>query len=123
MYYSYCVPCRLKQKEKDGPVKIRGSYGELVGGYQLFVHKQNFCFKHGGVIPQLELAYETWGKLNSERNNAVMLFAGLSASSHARSSEVGLATTSYALPFLLYNTALLYIVSLDENWNILMREY
>lgn len=55
----------------------------------MFVDKKKFHFKHGGVIPQLELAYETWGELNQERSNAVILFTGLSASSHARSSEVG----------------------------------
>lgn len=70
-------------------MRIRGNYGELVEGYKTFVDKQTFHFKHGGVIPQLELAYETWGELNSEHSNAVMLFTGLSASSHARSSEVG----------------------------------
>ena len=75
-------------KSKNGPVKIRGSYGEVLGGYKTFVNKQTFHFKHGGVIPQLELAYETWGELNSERSNALMLFTGLSASSHACSSEV-----------------------------------
>ena len=45
-------------------------------------------FYSGGVIPQLDLAYETWGELNDQRSNAILLFTGLSASSHACSTQV-----------------------------------
>lgn len=40
----------------------------------------------GGVLPEFEIAYETWGKLNQDRSNAVLLHTGLSASSHAHST-------------------------------------
>lgn len=40
---------------------------------------------HGGVLPELYIAYETWGTLNSDKSNAILLHTGLSASSHARS--------------------------------------
>jgi homoserine O-acetyltransferase len=33
------------------------------------------------------VAYETWGKLNAERNNTVLIFTGLSPSAHAASSK------------------------------------
>lgn len=46
-----------------------------------------FRLHRGGVLPGLELAYETWGTLNAERSNAVLLFTGLSPSAHAASSE------------------------------------
>ena len=36
----------------------------------------------------LQIAYETWGKLNEDKSNAILLFTGLSASSHAKSHEV-----------------------------------
>ncbi|NND44358.1 MAG: homoserine O-acetyltransferase [Xanthomonadales bacterium] len=45
-----------------------------------------FAFKQGGVIERVTLAYETWGKLNPERSNAVLLFTGLSPGAHAASS-------------------------------------
>lgn len=39
------------------------------------------------MLPGFQLAYETWGRLAPERNNAILLFTGLSASSHACHSE------------------------------------
>ena len=41
----------------------------------------------GGVLPRLDLAYETWGTLNEDRSNAILLHTGLSASSHAHSTS------------------------------------
>lgn len=40
----------------------------------------------GGVLPEAEIAYECWGKLNAGRDNAILLFTGLSPSAHAASS-------------------------------------
>jgi homoserine O-acetyltransferase len=40
----------------------------------------------GGTIEDPTIAYETWGRLNDERSNAVVLFTGLSPSAHAASS-------------------------------------
>lgn len=54
------------------------------------VKSKNCAISLGGVIPRLDLAYETWGELNHQRSNAILLFTGLSASSHARSTEVGI---------------------------------
>lgn len=39
-----------------------------------------------GTLPAAELAYETWGELAPARDNAVLLFTGLSPSAHAASS-------------------------------------
>ena len=41
----------------------------------------------GSVIEQPVVAYETWGRLNAARDNAVLLFTGLSPSAHAASSS------------------------------------
>lgn len=41
---------------------------------------------NGGVINQPVVAYECWGRLNVAGDNAVLLFTGLSPSSHAASS-------------------------------------
>ncbi|KAJ6781724.1 hypothetical protein PWT90_05221 [Aphanocladium album] len=40
----------------------------------------------GGVLPEFDIAYETWGELNADRSNVILLHTGLSASSHARST-------------------------------------
>jgi len=41
-----------------------------------------------GVLPQVEIAYETWGELSAAGDNAVLLFTGLSPSAHAASSPL-----------------------------------
>ncbi|NIR59797.1 MAG: homoserine O-acetyltransferase [Gammaproteobacteria bacterium] len=46
-----------------------------------------FTMCRGGVLPGVRLAYESWGRLNAARDNAVLLFTGLSPSAHAASSE------------------------------------
>ena len=39
----------------------------------------------GGVLQGARIAYETWGELSPRRDNAVLLFTGLSPPAHARS--------------------------------------
>ena len=43
--------------------------------------------KKGGKLPSFTLAYETWGTLNEDRSNAVLILSGLSPNAHAASSE------------------------------------
>lgn len=45
-----------------------------------------FAMKRGGSLPEVQLAYETWGKRNALDNNSILLFTGLSPSAHAASS-------------------------------------
>lgn len=40
----------------------------------------------GGRLPEVTLAYESWGELNAAANNAILIFTGLSPSAHAASS-------------------------------------
>jgi homoserine O-acetyltransferase len=40
----------------------------------------------GGALHGARIAYETWGELSPQRDNAVLLFTGLSPPAHARSS-------------------------------------
>ena len=42
----------------------------------------------GGRLLRPTIAYETWGDLNDRRDNAVLIFTGLSPSAHATSSPV-----------------------------------
>lgn len=45
-----------------------------------------FKMKRGGELIGASLVYETWGKLNAERSNGVLILTGLSPNSHAASS-------------------------------------
>jgi homoserine O-acetyltransferase len=47
----------------------------------------SFTFERGGELRGGVIAYETWGELNARRDNAVLLFTGLSPSAHACSSD------------------------------------
>ncbi len=52
---------------------------------QYFHSDQPFHMSMGGVLPEYRIAYETWGELDADKSNAVLLFTGLSASAHAHS--------------------------------------
>ncbi len=47
----------------------------------------NFRMHRAGQLTSPTMAYETWGELNAERSNAVLIFSGLSPSAHAASSD------------------------------------
>ena len=40
----------------------------------------------GGCLPEVTLAYESWGTLSESADNAILIFTGLSPSAHAASS-------------------------------------
>lgn len=61
------------------------TYDKVVSGYETFTSLAPFACECGGVLPRIELAHETWGRLSPARDNVVLLHTGLSASSHARS--------------------------------------
>lgn len=61
-------------------------YDNITKGYLQFVSSEPFHLKYRqGVLPELRIAYEIWGTLNEDCSNAVLITAGLSASSHAKS--------------------------------------
>ena len=45
-----------------------------------------FQMWRGGALPEVTLAYESWGELSPAADNAVLIFCGLSPSAHAASS-------------------------------------
>ncbi|KAF8985815.1 hypothetical protein BGZ46_001783 [Entomortierella lignicola] len=61
------------------------SYSNPISGYNLFQHNEPFLLDHGGILPKFEIAYESWGELNADKSNVILLHTGLSASSHAKS--------------------------------------
>lgn len=50
-----------------------------------------FRMHRAGHIESPTLAYETWGKLNAKKDNAILVFTGLSPSAHAASSDLDMA--------------------------------
>jgi homoserine O-acetyltransferase len=53
---------------------------------QFYRHPGTFRMRRGGALERPTLAYETWGRLNAARDNAIVIFTGLSPSAHASSS-------------------------------------
>jgi homoserine O-acetyltransferase len=51
-----------------------------------FVIAGDFPMHRGGTLLSPTIAYETWGTLNHDRDNAVLIFTGMSPSAHAASS-------------------------------------
>ncbi|MHB8405187.1 MAG: homoserine O-acetyltransferase MetX [Gammaproteobacteria bacterium] len=46
----------------------------------------SFAMRLGGVLPAVQIVYETWGHLAADKRNVILLFTGLSPSAHAASS-------------------------------------
>ncbi|MCZ7654507.1 MAG: hypothetical protein M5R42_09860 [Rhodocyclaceae bacterium] len=63
----------------------------MSGARKFFRIPGRFAMRRGGVLEQPLIAYETWGRLNAARDNAVLIFTGLSPSAHAASSPADLA--------------------------------
>ena len=56
---------------------------------EVTIHSQApFYCQYGGVLPNLNITYESWGELNNEKNNTILVQHGLSANPHARSHNV-----------------------------------
>ncbi|KAI9665189.1 MAG: hypothetical protein M1831_002199 [Alyxoria varia] len=56
------------------------------GAHQTFHSASPIVLDWGGLLPEFNIAYETWGSLNSSKSNAILIHTGLSASSHAHST-------------------------------------
>ncbi|KAK3336378.1 Alpha/Beta hydrolase protein [Cercophora scortea] len=74
----------LKDKVRSDSSGPEPSY--TAGATQTFHTDEPFLLDWGGVLPQFDIAYETWGTLNAAKSNAILLHTGLSASSHAHST-------------------------------------
>ncbi|GAA2479911.1 homoserine O-acetyltransferase MetX [Terrabacter carboxydivorans] len=67
--------------------------GDPVGGRQ-FVHIGDVELERGGVLPDVRIAYETWGRLNEAGDNVVLVEHALTGDSHV----VGEAGPGHASP-------------------------
>ena len=86
-------PCLDAQEAKSASLSSRSlssgpepSYN--AGQHQNWHSQEPLLLDWGGVLPEFNIAYETWGKLNISKSNAILLHTGLSASSHAHSTDI-----------------------------------
>ena len=55
--------------------------------YQVYRHSKPLPLTYAEPLPEIDIAYETWGTLSPARDNVILLHTGLSASSHAASTR------------------------------------
>lgn len=85
-------PCLDAQEAKTASLSKRSlssgpepSY--TTGRHRSWNSQETLLLDWGGVLPEFNIAYENWGQLNEDKSNAILLHTGLSASSHAHSTE------------------------------------
>jgi homoserine O-acetyltransferase len=86
-------PCLDAQEAKTATLQSKSmesgpepSY--TTGKHMKFHSDESLLLDWGGVLPEFDVAYETWGTLDADKSNAILLHTGLSASSHAHSTEL-----------------------------------
>ncbi len=52
-----------------------------------FVDRRPLQLEFGGLLPEVEIEFETWGRLTARADNAFLVCPAFSATSHARSRE------------------------------------
>ncbi|KAF7585658.1 hypothetical protein BBP40_010350 [Aspergillus hancockii] len=88
-------PCLDAQEAKSALLSARSlesgpepSY--TTGHHQKYRCEEPILLDWGGLLPEFDIAYETWGQLNADKSNGILLHTGLSASSHAHSTDANL---------------------------------
>jgi hypothetical protein len=84
-------PCLDAHESRSASLSKRSLSGpepSYTSGHTLNFHSRKpILLDWGGILPEFNIAYETWGNLNQNKSNAILLHTGLSASSHAHSTE------------------------------------
>ncbi|KAF2819468.1 homoserine acetyltransferase [Ophiobolus disseminans] len=84
-------PCLDAHESRSASLSKRSLAGpepSYTSGHTLNFHsRQPILLDWGGILPEFNIAYEAWGSLNQDKSNAILLHTGLSASSHAHSTE------------------------------------
>ena len=86
-------PCLDAQEARTATLSARshstGPEPSYATGKHLKWHfRDALLLDWGGTLPEFDIAYETWGTLDQNRSNAILLHTGLSASSHAHSTDI-----------------------------------
>src|SRR3954468_13583771 len=66
---------------RPGPVSGAWREGDPVG-HRRFVSVGGVALERGAVSPRVQVAYETWGRLNERADNAVLVEHALTGDSH-----------------------------------------
>jgi homoserine O-acetyltransferase len=84
-------PCLDALETKTASLEARslssGPEPSYTSGATLDFHcNDSLLLDWGGVLPEFDIAFETWGEINADKSNVILLHTGLSASSHAHST-------------------------------------
>ena len=72
-----------RPRQPLGPVPATGAWRAEEGvGNRRFVHLGPLHLEAGGKLPDVTMAYETWGRLNERGDNAVLVLHALTGDSH-----------------------------------------
>ena len=85
-------PCLDAQEDRTATLSARtlwsGPEPSYTTGRHLNFHSETpLLLDWGGILPGFDIAHETWGTINKGKTNAILLHTGLSASSHAHSTD------------------------------------
>lgn len=79
-----CLDRLEKRTEQIINEEAEPTYSKATG-YKLWKNPETLHLDYGQALNEVEVAYETWGELNGDKTNAVLIHTGLSAPSHAKS--------------------------------------
>ena len=85
-------PASSSSPSRDGrsATVVSGAWreGDPVG-HRRFVGVGNITLERGGVLPRVQVAYETWGRVNDRGDNAVLVEHALTGDSHVEGPADG----------------------------------
>jgi homoserine O-acetyltransferase len=76
-------PCRFSKTLFLPRLMSKAVKTEETKFFQTGSAKEPFTFASGAQLPEITVAYESYGKLNAAKSNAILLFHALSGSQHA----------------------------------------
>ncbi len=68
--------------DDDIKQNLNGNGSQELVTPQDYEYNQPFHFLHGGSIPRLNIRYETYGKLNADKSNAILICHALTGNHH-----------------------------------------
>ncbi|WP_425411253.1 homoserine O-acetyltransferase MetX [Nesterenkonia alba] len=69
------------------PVRLPNDFGDRPAGALKTLDVGAYQFETGGELPQVTIAYETWGRLNAAGDNAVLIAHALTGDSHVAATQ------------------------------------